>query len=444
MKVGGVDVHDLDPTCCGTRSGSCRSGRTCSREPSRATCSSASPTRPRTRCGPRSRSRRPPTSSAPCRAVCTPGSNRAAPTSRAGSASDSRSHARSIRRPDIYVFDDSFSALDLTTDARLRAALGPYTKDAAVVIVAQRVSTIATADNILVLEDGLVIGRGTHDELIQRLPDVRGDRAVADRREERRGMTIIDDPEEQEHDEAEELDLSAPEVRAAGRWNSAGVPGERSKDFKNALRRLGRMLGPMWVVLVMVVVIAVTSATLNVFGPLVLGHGTDIIVRGVRTAQHGLQRVAPRAPQRVVALRGVVAALDLGVVHARRDHSAADVQAALRRGGQGQRPAAQLHRQAAARRPAQPRHQRHRQRRAEPATDAEPDAHFGAVAHRCRDHDVHDLAAARRSSRSRRCRSRCSACARSRSARGRGSSRSGRAPACSTRRSRRRSPATRS
>jgi ATP-binding cassette subfamily B multidrug efflux pump len=75
-----------------------------------------------------------------------------------------------IRRPDIYVFDDSFSALDLATDARLRAALGPYTKDAAVVIVAQRVSTISTADNILVLEDGLVIGRGTHDELMRDCP----------------------------------------------------------------------------------------------------------------------------------------------------------------------------------------------------------------------------------------------------------------------------------
>jgi ATP-binding cassette, subfamily B, multidrug efflux pump len=75
-----------------------------------------------------------------------------------------------IRKPDIYVFDDSFSALDLATDARLRAALGPYTKDAAVVIVAQRVSTISTADNILVLEGGLVIGRGTHDELVRDCP----------------------------------------------------------------------------------------------------------------------------------------------------------------------------------------------------------------------------------------------------------------------------------
>src|SRR5262249_11792215 len=75
-----------------------------------------------------------------------------------------------VRKPDIYVFDASFSALDLATDARLRAALVPYTRDAAVVIVAQRVSTISTANDILVLEDGVVIGRGTHDELMQDCP----------------------------------------------------------------------------------------------------------------------------------------------------------------------------------------------------------------------------------------------------------------------------------
>jgi ATP-binding cassette subfamily B protein len=75
-----------------------------------------------------------------------------------------------VRKPDIYVFDDSFSALDLATDARLRAALVPYTRAAAVVIVAQRVSTISNADDILVLEDGVVIGSGTHDELIGDCP----------------------------------------------------------------------------------------------------------------------------------------------------------------------------------------------------------------------------------------------------------------------------------
>ena len=75
-----------------------------------------------------------------------------------------------IRRPEIYLFDDSFSALDLATDARLRRALKPYTADSTVVIVAQRVSTIANADQILVLEDGVVVGLGTHESLLATCP----------------------------------------------------------------------------------------------------------------------------------------------------------------------------------------------------------------------------------------------------------------------------------
>jgi ATP-binding cassette subfamily B protein len=72
-----------------------------------------------------------------------------------------------VRRPEVYLFDDSFSALDLTTDARLRAALKPVTAAATVVIVAQRVSTIADADQIVVLEDGGVVGIGRHEELLE-------------------------------------------------------------------------------------------------------------------------------------------------------------------------------------------------------------------------------------------------------------------------------------
>jgi len=75
-----------------------------------------------------------------------------------------------IRHPEIYLFDDSFSALDLATDARLREALAPSVRDAVVVIVAQRVSTIRDADQILVLEDGECVGLGTHDELLATCP----------------------------------------------------------------------------------------------------------------------------------------------------------------------------------------------------------------------------------------------------------------------------------
>ncbi|MFD1812650.1 ABC transporter ATP-binding protein [Rhodococcus gannanensis] len=75
-----------------------------------------------------------------------------------------------VRRPAVYLFDDAFSALDLATDARLRAALRPETRESAVIIVAQRVSTIMDADQIVVLDRGHVVGLGRHDELVDTCP----------------------------------------------------------------------------------------------------------------------------------------------------------------------------------------------------------------------------------------------------------------------------------
>ena len=83
-----------------------------------------------------------------------------------------------VKRPEIYIFDDSFSALDFRTDARLRAALREELGDATVIIVAQRVGTILHADRIVVLDDGRIVGIGTHDELMDELRDVPGDRLV--------------------------------------------------------------------------------------------------------------------------------------------------------------------------------------------------------------------------------------------------------------------------
>jgi len=71
-----------------------------------------------------------------------------------------------VRKPEIYVFDDSFSALDFKTDAKLRAALNKEIENATVLIVAQRVSTIMNADKILVLENGQIAGMGKHRELL--------------------------------------------------------------------------------------------------------------------------------------------------------------------------------------------------------------------------------------------------------------------------------------
>lgn len=76
--------------------------------------------------------------------------------------------ARAIcKNPDIFIFDDTFSALDMKTDAKLRAALKPVTETAVVLIVAQRVSTIKDADQIVVLDKGKMVGKGTHQELLQ-------------------------------------------------------------------------------------------------------------------------------------------------------------------------------------------------------------------------------------------------------------------------------------
>jgi len=72
-----------------------------------------------------------------------------------------------VKKPEIYIFDDSFSALDFKTDIKLRTALKSYTKNASVIIVAQRVSTILDADDIIVMSDGKMVGQGTHRELLK-------------------------------------------------------------------------------------------------------------------------------------------------------------------------------------------------------------------------------------------------------------------------------------
>jgi ATP-binding cassette subfamily B multidrug efflux pump len=75
-----------------------------------------------------------------------------------------------IRRPAVYLFDDAFSALDVHTDARVRAALREVAADATVIVVSQRISTVAQADQIVVIDDGRLVGAGTHDELLAACP----------------------------------------------------------------------------------------------------------------------------------------------------------------------------------------------------------------------------------------------------------------------------------
>lgn len=78
-----------------------------------------------------------------------------------------------VRKAPVYIFDDSFSALDFRTDAKLRRALATFTKDSIVLIVAQRVSTILNAEQIIVLDEGRIVGKGTHRELLETCPTYR-------------------------------------------------------------------------------------------------------------------------------------------------------------------------------------------------------------------------------------------------------------------------------
>jgi ATP-binding cassette subfamily B protein len=95
-----------------------------------------------------------------------------------------------IRKPELYIFDDSFSALDFKTDAQLRAALATETRGATVLIVAQRIGTIMSADKIIVLDEGRIVGQGTHRELMSSCPVYR-EIASSQLSEEELGSSVV-------------------------------------------------------------------------------------------------------------------------------------------------------------------------------------------------------------------------------------------------------------
>ncbi|KAI7264844.1 hypothetical protein KC345_g8695 [Hortaea werneckii] len=162
-----------------------------------------------------------------------------------------------VRKPEVYLFDDSFSALDFKTDAKLRAALKGETTDSTVLIVAQRVSTVMDADRIIVLDDGEIVGMGTHL--------VRGGNSMS---EQNKGM-------------------KPPGGRPGGGGFGGGpggpgmrLPAEKAKDFKGTLRRLIRYLRPRQVQLIIVFIMAIASTVFSIFSPKVMGKATTKLFEG--------------------------------------------------------------------------------------------------------------------------------------------------------------------
>ena len=160
-----------------------------------------------------------------------------------------------VVKPEIYLFDDSFSALDLATDARLRAALRPHTRDATVVIVAQRVSTIIDADQIVVLEGGTIVGVGTHEELLDTCPTYLEIVAVPALREG--GGVSTATPRR----------LPPGGARGHGPMAGMGMPAEKSMNFGPSARRLIGRMRPERARVLMVLVLAVVSVSLTVARP---------------------------------------------------------------------------------------------------------------------------------------------------------------------------------
>jgi ATP-binding cassette subfamily B multidrug efflux pump len=188
-----------------------------------------------------------------------------------------------VRQPEIYLFDDCFSALDNSTNAELRVALAHETSSATVVLVAERISTIQRADRIVVLDAGRVVGTGTHDGHLRHIP---GHRALSAKCAGGRLMTTasttspattIEQTEGAEPDLTENAAERAPE-KAAGK--AAEKAAEKALDPRGSGRRMLKLLLPHRLRVAMVLVLGTAGVALGSLGPINLGRATDLIFAG--------------------------------------------------------------------------------------------------------------------------------------------------------------------
>lgn len=172
--------------------------------------------------------------------------------------------------PEIFIFDDSFSALDLKTDASLREALAKETKNKTVIIVAQRISTILNADQIIVIEEGKMVGKGTHSELMKTCEAYK-EIAVS---QLRRGGTRI----------MANIHKKPPMAGGPGHMGVA----EKAKDFKGTTKKLIKdYLANYKIPMVIVLIFAVASTIFTIVGPKILGNATTEIFTGIMSKLSG-------------------------------------------------------------------------------------------------------------------------------------------------------------
>ena len=300
-----------------------------------------------------------------------------------------------IRRPAIYLFDDAFSALDVHTDARVRAALGEVSADATVIIVAQRISTVAEADQIVVVEDGRVVGTERTSRCWPIAPPTPSSRIR--RRSEPVSEAVVTQP------------LGRP-IRGM-----VQAPTERSRDFKGSATRLVKRLTPQRGPTAAVILLGVGGIAIGVDRSAHPRPRHRPVVQR-RDRARNCPRASPRSRRsrrrrargdntfadllsgmNVVPGRGVdfgavgrtlllalapvsrcrAADLDAGAA-AQRGGAADHGRAAVRRRGQAASAPAVVLRHPAARRGAEPGHQRRGQHRDVAVDDDQPTAHVAA------------------------------------------------------------------